>query len=172
MTSSCSANYQVGEADYDTLDTILYKIIAIIYRDEEDVLTASWFVEKLTEMQSHPKISPKWIAYSEVLIDDLEYEYYLGEYAEDYWMQPSDCYDDEYYDEQDQMCYLSEDEEEGWSGLLGFFSWVFHDNHTHDHFEEGTVYEISGDELISGSEIPQRHQELWNMYTQIITSIL
>lgn len=161
-----SYSYELTEKDNNLLDVFEEKLFDII--DERDSVTPEK-VEWLLEQILTKKLSDRTRTLVEVILDDLQYVYYLGEYG-DVVYTAEDCYDDEYFDEVDQRCYFDDenydyDDEENY--YVDEEEW-----HSHDDYEWDEVlaeYLISWDSisLVSG-ESEQRHLDVWEGFTQII----
>ncbi len=107
-----------------------------------------------------------------------DYEDYEGEYNDydgDYdTLLPEDCFEDEYYDAQEQRCYPVDGSN---NGLSEGEDWDDFGDFEHGHFEERgedqsveAAYGIQSDDSITltdGAENTQ-HQEVWNLFTSLI----
>ncbi|MDD3144833.1 MAG: hypothetical protein PHV23_01855 [Candidatus Gracilibacteria bacterium] len=105
-------------------------------------------------------------------LDTIETDHESNVESESDTMTADECYDDEYFDEQDQWCYANEvtDESEDFIGEEEDSNFEdFGDSDGLKNLE--AVYEINGDSLtlMSGVEDPT-HKEIWSLYTKAIPS--
>jgi len=177
--------YQLSETDYDLLDRVEERLFTMIETDE--LLTAK-NVEALIEKTLERKLSERTTSLLEIILDDLRYEYYLGDYSETANFQSEeDCYEDEYFDELDQRCYYNDedysyDNEEDfiWDDYRDESNFDYSD-YAHTHTDENyygyeweeeeilATYIISADTitLISGKTDP-KYENAWNKFSAII----
>lgn len=112
-------------------------------------------------------------------------EYYIEELG--YYERPEDCYEDEYYDYEDKLCYLDEEFDDSLTPqFLDLVEEVFvpMEGDTEDFYStaESTLvtYQIDGDllvnpeeatvsdDLLSYQDDTDTHQKIWAYYTQLI----
>ena len=110
----------------------------------------------------------------------------MGCAAGDFAMEPSDCYSDEYYDEDDQMCYLSCELDDSCEENPGFLTWLSDllfagFAGSEDEVEPFITYDVVGDsiqnpqpgvaETDESAEIQEdeaRHEAMWQEFTALI----
>jgi len=162
-------SYDVSEKEYDFIDTFEDRLFSII--DERDSVSPEK-VESLLGNILDKKISEKNRAIIEVILDDLQYTYYLGAYADEIHT-PDDCWSDEYFDAKDQRCYFDDGEYDYENEEDFTFTEPHHGTH-HWEWELGedeiiAEYNISGDSIALASWVSeQRHLDVWEWFTSII----
>lgn len=106
-----------------------------------------------------------------IIKDDIQWRYYLWAYAEDdYEMLPEDCYEDEYYDENDKSCYFDESyihTETQKQDYLPESPTHYHEDVSLENFTAS--YKISGDTitLIDG-KADERYSKIWEIFSFLI----
>lgn len=166
LLSACqSFSYELTDADIDILDAVETKMFDIIDRHEtlmpEDVVA---YIDSLLQKDT---LSQRSRGLLEILADDIEYSYYLWIYADEI-LTADDCYDDEYFDEDDQRCYVKDDSQ---SDQTSDFS-----SEKHSVSEVGSrnedflaVYEISQNSItLQEWNDNEQGKLIWNIFAQII----
>lgn len=134
--------YQLTDSDYTVIETAEEKILTIIeqntHRTIEKVITA------LETIQNTRTLSPRKTEILEVMIADM---YWYTGHQDSNILTQEDCYEDEYYDIQDQWCYPIDDENEEITETQQEETVSYeYDTHTHtfhevwDDYEEYQIY--------------------------------
>ena len=160
--------YNLTQKDDNIIDKIESKLIEEI--DNNPRLTPEIVIIYVDRILNKKKLSDRVKTILEIIADDIEYIYGVGEYSQEstFAMTVDDCYDDEYFDEQDKQCYFNEDnysenkiEYETWN------SWKA------EHFDLNqnilANYSISGDmiSLIEWTD-NKKAQEVWEAFSILI----
>jgi len=161
--------YDLTDADNELLDSVEDQIIVII-DDESNSVTPENFVSYAQKILDTRELTQRQWTLLEIIIDDISWEYEIWEYVSenDVIMLPEDCYEDEYYDEEDQTCYYSEgdDYDDETDYISGEFSW------NHDEHDESKVvasYNILQDSITLLEGVDSiKNQEVWNIFTALI----
>gem|GEM_PF-2112938 len=98
-----SFSYDLTDKDNTLLDNFEERLFEII--DERKSVSPERVEKLLEDILEKKKLKERTRVLVEVILDDLQYAYYLGEY-EDILVSAEDCYEDEYFDESDQKCYF------------------------------------------------------------------
>jgi len=164
---SSGFSYNLSEKQYDVIDAFEDKLFSII--DERQSVTPER-VEGLLEDILERKLSDKNRAIIEVILDDLQYTYYLSAYADEVHTE-DDCFEDEYFDEVDQRCYF-DDGEYDYENEEDFLDQDYDISEWHNHEEEETVlarYTIDGDTIsLLEWTSTQKYEDVWNSFATII----
>lgn len=149
------------------LDTVEERLFVMMETYEREAGFVLDVIEDAYE-ERYTVLSERKRALVEQLLDDIVYVWYD---EKDLYMFPEDCYEDEFYSEEDARCYpLSE-------SLDDFASTaVWHHPHGDDQeeaFDIHAVYTIdSADNLIYVSwKKDIRHSELWNVFTALVPQV-
>ncbi len=168
LSATAVFGYSLSESDWELLDRVENQIIELI-DDQSNGLSAELFVSYIDNALETRQLTEKQRVLLEIISDDISYYYYLWEYAGDFGNMTADqCYSDEYYDEQDQMCYYNEDEY--YDDDQEYEVWEF----TGDHEQQGesevlAAYSISGDSInLQDGTDDIKNQEVWNIFTALI----
>ena len=163
--------YQLTNNDYDTLDMIEEKIITLVETDEKYSLNQ--IIGVLEEFQNTKKLSEKSQTLLEVLIADM---YWYLEYEEDYEeaLTKQDCYEDEYFDEEDQYCYLIDEMQED-EDIDYEYSHMFNDaNHSHLEDQQYEQEDITASYIYDDTwlifitwEEADLHRQVWDEFTSL-----
>lgn len=145
----------------------------ILIDDKSNNTTASSVIGTIDYLVNNRELNETQERYLEIIRDDLSYAYYLWEYAGDSsWyvaMTADECYDDEYFDDEDQQCYIKDDIE-------------YNDNTSFidDRYENAERSEEWNMEILASYAIlwntitlnewiiEPRHQEVWDSFVRII----
>lgn len=107
------------------------------------------------------------------IYDEEEYSFW------DDWLydSPEDCYEDEYFDEEEQLCFLIEDAYDDFDeptlveDLLTFVFTTIPQagfEPSGDGESAETVYNVNGDQIVSDTDSQTEHQELWAYFARLI----
>ncbi len=161
--------YDLTDSDNDLLDRVEEKLMNVI-DDESNGITAEVVVSYVNQIiDSRSDLSERQLTLFEVIVDDIAWEYEIGDYA---WateeaMTADMCYPDEYFDEEDQQCYYEEDEnyDDETEYESGDFSW----GEPEGDGELTAAYSVSGNTitLVSGQD-DVKNQEVWNIFSALI----
>lgn len=163
-------SYDLSDRQYQAIDRFEEKLFSII--DERESVTPEKVQGLIENILEKRKLSEQNRAILEVVLDDLQYVYYLWEYGEVIYTQ-DDCYENEYFDEVDQRCYFDDGEydyENETDFLNGDYKTAPHgDESEHEHQETAAEYKILGNEieLISGTT-DQKYEATWSVFSEII----
>ncbi len=170
-------SYELTDSDNDLLDRIETRLFEAI--DANPRISADMLVNRIDEILEKRNLSDRARTLFEILKDDTEYEYEIWYYAYEE-MTADDCYDDEYFDEEDRQCYFDEDELSDDYDDSEDYTWgedydLSHDDHQEEERESTLLakYTIQGDTitLISGEDKDQ-YQDVWNIFTKLIPTTL
>ncbi len=170
LLSSPVSSYELNETDYDLIEQIDTRVIDLI--DSRKNLSAERVVELFENFLNTRETNERFQVIVETVIDDIKYEYYLWEYAEDQ-ITEDDCYDDEYFDTEEQTCVLKEASEEDYWDDTDYLDDYEHSHRNEEAFEEEeeilAKYEIVKNEilLLDGKHTEETAQ-VWNLFTKII----
>lgn len=162
--------YDLTDSDNDILDRIENKAIMLI-DDQSNNITSEVFVAYVENILNTQSLTERQEVLLEIIIDDISWEYEIWEYAStgsDITMTADECYEDEYYDTIDQMCYYSGGE--SYNDEVDYELWEFSWDHAEDRESELLAkYTILGDaiELVSWKE-DIRNTEVWNIFAALI----
>lgn len=166
---SFAFSYNLTQSDTQILDRAEDKIFKLI-DDDKNIYTPDLFVELIYRALETRRLSDRQITLLELIAEDISWEYEIGDYASDSYksMSASDCYEDEYYDEQDQKCYYEEDED--YDDDTEYQVGEFTGEHNEDsHTDIIATYSINGDIItLKSGEDSIKNQELWNIFTSLI----
>ena len=159
--------YNLSEKEYAAIDAFEEKLFTII--DEKPSVTPEKVELLLQHILEKRNLSEKNKAIVEIILDDLQYVYAIGKYA--YYTETSDiCYEDEYFDEEDQRCYF-DDEAYSYENETDFLDGDYQLAPHGDYKTEETTaeYRIEGDtiELVSG-ETHTQYEETWKVFSTLI----
>lgn len=160
-------SYELSNTDYDIIESTEDKVFA--YLDENYEVDPQIIVNYIYHLIDTRDISERSKVILEVIADDIEYSYYLWQYQYDE-MSPDDCYDDEYYDEQDKRCYFDESLYDQWEEEDFEFRWEHaHDYDAYDSAETVAEYSILWEtiKLISWKTDAQ-YEEVWEIFSTLI----
>lgn len=152
--------YELTENDNAILDNIEDRLFVMI--DENDSLTAQG-VEKYIESALERDYPERTMILLEIILDDLRYEYSIWEYST--MMSEDQCYEDEYFDAQDQQCYYNDedysydDEEDYIDGDYRDESDFEYSDEWHDH---GVSYNDNEEENYDGEDYYDDEEEYGN----------
>lgn len=159
--------YDLTEKDNRFLDVFEERLFDII--DEKDSVTpekVAWLLENILEKD----LSERNRTLVEIILDDLQYAYYIWEYSDE-TQTSEDCYEDEFFDEEDQVCYF-DDEEYDYEQEEDFLDQevdLSHWEEGEDNSEIQARYSIKDDKitLVEGTT-NQRYENAWNTFAKII----
>jgi hypothetical protein len=160
-------SYDLTESDNILLDRVEEQIMDII-DDESNNLSAEVFISYIEKALNTRDLTDKQETLLQVIADDISYYYYLWEYAGDLWnMLASDCYADEYYDEQDEMCYYRESE--NYDDESNYEYGEFSGGEQEQESEILAEYSISGNIItLESGDDGIKNREVWNIFTSLI----
>lgn len=169
LTLSQVFAYELTQRDNQIIDNIESILIKKI-DNKNNNFTAEKIVAYMKKLSDKPNISKRAWVMLEIIIDDIEYEYYLWEYSNDTQMTQSDCYEDEYFDLVDKKCYFNESyyndsDAKDYSGKS-------HTNHINtwiDGIEILAQYNIDQNNIILQKWTKNiQAEEIWKIFTSLI----
>lgn len=180
-TTSVSAYYDPTEKDFSLIDRIENRIYDAI---DEWKITPGKIIWKIEYILENRSLSEKVSTILEILIEDIEYSYYISYEEDGFEMSADECFDDEYYDAETKLCKLittsenNESYEDSWYKDEEDLS----DRYADDTFEDSeewaideTNSEIEGIYIINEDTInlkewtkKDEHIEIWEFFTKII----
>ncbi len=170
FTLMASFAYEANERDYQAIDIIEEKLFDVIDENENDAITPEKMVMALEKYSHNRAKSERVKEILAIIIDDIQYEYYLWDYSEDdYEFSESDCVDWEFYDDEEWICY-SEWEEVDMDYMDDFGDEDFEAHWWEDDWENiHATYEMSGNtiRLLNGKSDP-KDQEVFTLFSTLI----
>lgn len=175
------AYYEPTEKDFDIIDRIETKIYDAI---DSGKITPWQFISKIEYIQETRKLSERVDTILTIIIEDIEYSYYTS-YSEDgFEMSPEECFEDEYFDDENKICVLLEEYGEEFQDEDTEESEDYSQDYGNDDFDEASeqdegfeetsnnseaIYTIQEDSIIlkDGSR-KSTHIEIWEVFTKII----
>lgn len=162
-------SYSLNYHEIQALDRAEEKIFSLI-DDTSNPYSAEIFVDLINRALISYDLSERQRVFLEIILDDIQWEYGIWEYYEVWFatMLPEDCYEDEYYDEQDQMCYYSEDEY--YDDDIEYDFWdSSHQDYEYTDAEILASYSVNGDRIsLESWKDDIKNQEVWNIFTSLI----
>ena len=154
-------SYTLTDRDYDALDIVedrLFDLMEDKWRDADYVV---WAIQLF---MSNKKLDEKRNTLLIQLIDDIDYYRYSDEEgAIEWYMSPQDCYEDEFYDTDEERCYPNEEVDID-----------YHEEHSGSESSDDlpilAAYLLLEDDtlnLVDGDADPL-HQEVWNLFSSMI----
>lgn len=169
ITVASTFAYDLTDSDNDLLDGVEEKIITII-EDETNNISPEVFVAYVEKILATRELSERQEVLLEIIVDDMSWEYEIWEYASEtnMTMTADECYNDEYYDSEDQMCYYEEDadydDEQEYE--TGEFSGGEDEQ---SESETLATYTISWDSItLQNGQEGVKNTEVWNIFTSLI----
>ena len=162
--------YELKHSDNEILDRAEERLIWVI-DDTNNRITAQMVINYIDILIYRHTLSERKVTLLRVIQDDLEYIYYLWEYANIVY-SAEDCYEGEYFDEGDQRCYF-DSESIDYDDITDFWIDEGRDFHEEDYSQDDILasYTISGDSITLESSSPApsaEDREIWNIFTTII----
>ena len=169
-------SYELTESDNNLLDKIETRLFDAI--DANSNISANMLVDRIDEILEKNNLSDRARTLFEIIKDDTEYEYEIGYYAQQE-MTADECYDDEYFDEEDRQCYFDEGELSEDYDDSEDYTWGEDYDLSHKDEEEEwespllAKYSINADTitLVSGKN-DQQHNDVWNKFITLIPTAL
>jgi len=161
-------SYSLTDSDTAALDRAEEKIFTLI-DDQSNPYDAQVFIDLIDRALSEYDLSERQIIFLEIISDDIAWEYEIGDYADISYdeMWSDDCSEDEYYDEQDQMCYFLEDE--NYDNESQYEAGEFTGSHEEHESEILAEYSISKNIItLQSGEDGIKNQEVWNVFTALV----
>ena len=165
VSLAMSSFYELDEYDYSIIDTTEERVFE--YLDTHLEVQPEHIVSYIEYLLKTQELSARATTILETIQDDIAYAYYLWVYEYD-TRDREYCYEDEYFDENDQRCYLSDDyvydttsdfsqeKVHKWEGLYDEESFV-------------AVYNISGNTLqLNRGNKNSIWEEIWSIFTTLI----
>lgn len=154
--------YTLTDRDYEALDIVEDRLFDIM---EEKNLDADTVIDAIYDWMSNKKLNEKANQLLAQLIDDIDYYWYGDdEWNIERYMTEEDCYDDEYFDADEERCFPNEEEDLD----------IDHDHWDGDEEDADMpilwAYLVQEDDslmLVDGDE-DARHQEVWKLFSSII----
>jgi len=167
-------SYSLSESDIVALDRAEEKIFTLI-DDTSNPYSAQVFVDLIDKALSEYELNERQQMFLEIISDDIQWEYGIWEYSEIYYevLSEDDCYEDEYYDSENQTCYyyVGEDYDDDTEYEWWDFQWeeFWHEHSNQEESEILARYSISWNaiNLISWDDAI-RNQEVWNIFSALI----
>ena len=135
-------SYELTDNDNDLLDRIETRLFDAI--DANPRISADMLVNRIDEILEKRNLSDRARTLFEIIKDDTEYEYEIGYYADEE-MTADQCYDDEYFDEEDGQCYFDENELSDDYDDSEDYTWGEEYDLSHDHSHTGNYEEHDND---------------------------
>lgn len=157
----------ISYEDNKLLDRAEEKIFQAI--DSEEI-KAEKIIESIDIIVSSQRYSERINTLLTIIKDDIQWRYYLWEYSQDNEeMSPEDCYENEYYDENDKTCYIDEstlsDTQEDY--LPQGHSTHHHEDTSWEIFE--AVYKIVWNDIyIIEWNNDDAYQQVWEIFRSLI----
>ncbi len=153
--------YDLTERDYSVLDAVEDRLFDLM---EDNSWEAEYVIWAIQEFMSVRTLNEKSNALLLQLVDDIDYYWSTGSDGDIMWfMEAEDCYDDEYFDEDEQRCFPNQEKDleldyehmwsESWEDLVILAAYLLWDNDTLN--------------LVDGNEDP-KHQEIWELFSDMI----
>ena len=174
-------SYELNDNDFILIDKVENKIYNLI--DEKPWYSPEKIVLLLENYTNNIK-NNKLIAILEVVIDDIKYEYYLGEYKEEDYINENDCFEWEIYDEEEWYCYIQEFTDDYDYGEYINDNLEYHDLEHYDNDLNNEWIEKKSDETVKNSIVSyeikwneiellswkssSKDSEVWNLFITII----
>jgi len=171
--------YDLTAKDEALIDRAEQKLIQIIEKNDSDKITAEYVVDKLDTILETRSLNER--VYT--VLDEIAYR--IWDYAglDEEVLTQEDCYDDEYFDEEDQWCYLKEHSDDD-NDNEAYGSDDDHDYHSTEdkEYDEALAIYQNTDKSIKLQEgtDDKEYQEIWDTfsglfptrYTAFITEVI
>lgn len=153
--------YTLTDADYTALDAVEERLFDLM---EDKWWDADYVIWAIQQWMSNKRLTEKVNTLLVQLIDDIDYYRYSDETIErDWYMTADDCYEDEYYDADEEWCYPSQEKDLGYDTA-----------HSHEESDEDLpifdAYLLQEDGSLIQVEWKKdiRHQEIWGRFSDMI----
>ena len=164
-------SYTITQEDEDILFRYEDKLFELIDNETKNISPESvvWTIDSFL---NNRELTDRQQEFLLTIKDNIEYSYYLWDYAESEWnltMTADECYENEYFDEEDQYCYVKDDVD--FDDSTNFTS-DWDESHEHEAIDESetlATYTIEWNDirLISWTDSDQ-NQEVWQIFTDLI----
>lgn len=151
--------YTLTDADYSVLDTVEERLFDLM---EDRWREADYVIWAIQQWMSNKRLTEKVNTLLIQLIDDIDYYRYSDESDRDWYMTEEDCYEDEYYDVEDERCYSLADNDLEYSAPLES-EWT-DDLPIYDAYllaEDGSLIQVEW-------EPNTKHQFIWDHFAGMI----